>query len=413
VNLTMQMNPTLFVLADDVTGAADCAARCKSAGLPATILIEPMLIEPTMRPLPTGAVAFSSDSRFLPPAQAAEQVQTIFRTLQQAASQPADAIWYKKIDSTLRGNIGAELAAMMTLTSAVKSRPCAVIAPAFPAQGRGLVDGNLVYAQATQSLSLPKLIAEQTALPQVLVGLATVRAGVAELTRHFQAHYATGAQLFVADALTDADLQTLYTAAQVALPQALFCGSAGLMGVIAATLVAAQGGKPASADQPPPTIARPLLAVVGSGSVMAQRQLMRLRQLPALDLYQVDPDTPAKISMIAGSGDNHHCALRLPPPVANAQLDGETARQYAATLGAAALAQIQQRRPRALLLVGGDTTFYLLHLLGITALQVEAELFPGMPLTTGLTADGQRYQIILKAGNHGDEETLATLFTWS
>jgi uncharacterized protein YgbK (DUF1537 family) len=52
-------------------------------------------------------------------------------------------------------------------------------------------------------------------------------------------------------------------------------------------------------------------------------------------------------------------------------------------------------------------------LLGITALQVEAELFPGMPLTTGLTADGQRYQIILKAGNHGDEETLATLFTWS
>ncbi len=402
----MNANPTLFVLADDVTGAADCAARCKGAGLPATILLGQ-----TSSPLPTGAVAFSSDSRFLPPDQAAERVQTLFQGLQ-PLTQVEDALWYKKIDSTLRGNIGAELAAMMTLTSAVRSRPCAVLAPAFPAQGRGLVDGNLVYAQAAQSLSLPRLLAEQTALPQAMVGLATVRAGIAELTQKLQAYYAAGAQLFIADALTEADLQTLYAAAQVALPHALFCGSAGLMGVIATALVEAQGDKPQRADQSPASITHPLLAVVGSGSVMAQRQLARLRQLSGLDLYEVDPDGLKGVRMIAGNGNNPRCALHLPPPAADAQLDGETARQYAAMLGAAALAQIQQRRPHTLLLVGGDTTFYLLHLLGITALQVEAELFPGMPLTTGLAANGQRYQIILKAGNHGDEGTLATLFTW-
>ncbi|MCE7987456.1 MAG: four-carbon acid sugar kinase family protein [Caldilinea sp. CFX5] len=403
----MYTNPTLFVLADDVTGAADCAARCKGAGLPATILIQP-----TDSPLPAGAVAFSSDSRFLPPPQAAERVQTLFRALQQV-TQAANAIWYKKIDSTLRGNIGAELAAMMTLASPVKSRPCAVIAPAFPAQGRGLVDGYLVYDQAAaQSLSLPKLIAEQTALPQALIGLATVRAGVTELTRHLQAQYAAGAHLFIADALTEADLQTLYQAAQIALPQALFCGSAGLMGVIAAALVAAQGGKPPPPEQPP-TIPYPMLAVVGSGSVMAHRQLTRLRQLAKLDLYEVDPGGVDGLRMVAGSGNNTRCALHLPAPAAAARLEGETARQYAATLGAAALDQIRQRHPRTLLLVGGDTAFHLLHLLGITALSVEAELFPGMPLTTGIAADGQRYQIILKAGNHGDEETLVTLFTWS
>lgn len=401
----MNANPTLFVLADDVTGAADCAARCKGAGLPATILLGQ-----ASSPLPTGAVAFSSDSRFLPPDQAAERVQTLFQGLQ-PLTQVEDAIWYKKIDSTLRGNIGAELAAMMTLTSAVKSRPCAVLAPAFPAQGRGLVDGNLVYAQAAQSLSLPRLLAEQTALPQAMVGLATMRAGVAKLTQELQAHYAAGAQLFIADALTEGDLQTLYAAAQAALPHALFCGSAGLMGVIAAALVKTKGGPSYNTDQLP-TIAHPLLAVVGSGSVMAQRQLTRLRQLSGIDFYEVDPNGLTGVQMIVGSGNNSRCALHLPPPAADAQLDGETARQYAAMLGAAALAQIQQRRPRTLLLVGGDTAFYLLHLLGITALQVEAELFPGMPLTTGIAADGQRYQIILKAGNHGDEGTLAALFTW-
>ena len=106
----MYTNPTLFVLADDVTGAADCAARCKGAGLPATILIQP-----TTSPLPTGAVALSSDSRFLPPTQAAEQVVRVFLTLQQTTAQAEGVIWYKKIDSTLRGNIGTELAAMLTL----------------------------------------------------------------------------------------------------------------------------------------------------------------------------------------------------------------------------------------------------------------------------------------------------------
>jgi len=404
----MNANSTLLVLADDVTGAADCAARCKGVGLPATILLGQ-----ASSSLPTGAVAFSSDSRFLPPDQAATRVQTLFQTLQQATAQTEGVIWYKKIDSTLRGNIGAELAAMMTLSNPVTSRPCAIIAPAFPAQGRGLVDGRLVYAQATaQNLSLPALIKQQTSLPQAMVGLTTVRAGQEELAAYLRTTYADGAQLFIADALTEGDLQTLYAAAKSALPHALFCGSAGLMGVIAAALVEAQGGKPQGADQPSPPINHPMVAVVGSGSVMAQRQLARLRQLPAIDFYQVNPGDATVTQQIIGSGANHLCALHLPPPAADARLDGETARQYAAGLGAAALAQIQQRHPRTLLLVGGDTTFYLLHLLGITTLQVEAELFPGMPLTTGLAADGQQYQIILKAGNHGDEETLAKLFTW-
>lgn len=403
----MKMNPTLFVLADDVTGAADCAARCKGAGLPATILLQL-----TGERLPVGAVACSSDSRYLPPAQAAERVQALCLALQGAAIQTEDALWYKKIDSTLRGNIGAELAAMMTLTAARKTRPCALIAPAFPAQGRGLVDGYLVYAQApTQRLHLPTLIAEQTALPQALIHLPLVRAGVEQLMAYLQEAYTAGAQLFIADALTEVDLQTLHQATTAALPHALFCGSAGLIGVIATALVAAQDGKEHTHVPPTPQIAHPMVAVVGSGSVMAQRQLARLRQLPAFDLYEVDPRQSTNVRLV-GKGNNGDCVLHLPPPGPAARLEGETARQYAATLSTAALAQLQRRQPQTLLLVGGDTAFHLLQLLGVTSLEVEAELLPGMPLTTGLAADGQRYQIILKAGNHGDEETLVTLFTY-
>lgn len=403
----MKSVPTLLILADDVTGAADCAARCKGAGLPATIVLAPS----TVASLPTGAVAVSSDSRYLAPAAAAACVHDLFRTLLQAA--PPSAIWYKKIDSTLRGNIGAELTALLALTASSTTQPCAVISPGFPAHGRGLIDGYLVYDQAaTPRLHLPTLLQQQTALPQASVGLAVVRAGVAALAATLDAGYRAGAQLLVIDALTEADLSTIYQATQQALPQALFCGSAGLMGAIATALVAAQGEMAGLALASPPRLAYPMLAVVGSGSIMAHRQLSRLRQESTVDIYEVALQQQAHVDLVAGAGNQAACVLHLLPPPPGAQLEGELARQYASTLATVAQQLIEQRLPRTLLLVGGDTAVHLLQVLGIEKLQVDAELLPGMPLTSGTTVAGQRYQIILKAGNHGDEQTLVTLFAY-
>ena len=60
----------LKILADDLTGAADTAARCRQFGLPATIFVN--IPE---RPLPPGALAFTSDSRHLTGEAAAKQTR--------------------------------------------------------------------------------------------------------------------------------------------------------------------------------------------------------------------------------------------------------------------------------------------------------------------------------------------------
>ena len=60
-------------------------------------------------PLPAGALSIVSDSRHLPPNEAAERVSSLILPL----VDTENAIWYKKIDSTLRGNLGAELDAML------------------------------------------------------------------------------------------------------------------------------------------------------------------------------------------------------------------------------------------------------------------------------------------------------------
>ena len=162
--------PRLVIVADDLTGAADSAGRAVQAGLEAVIL-------PAGDALPTDAaalpqvVAMSTDSRALPPEDAGKRVALAVGR----AIEWRPATWYKKIDSTLRGNLGAELDALVaTLGGAARVAIC----PAFPAQGRGLEDGSLVYAgDAPRSLHLPNRLAEQTDLPVATIPLSVVRSG--------------------------------------------------------------------------------------------------------------------------------------------------------------------------------------------------------------------------------------------
>ncbi|MEZ4678951.1 MAG: four-carbon acid sugar kinase family protein [Caldilineaceae bacterium] len=421
-----------MIVADDVTGAADSAARCRQAGLSAQIDLVAETAPRTGK-LAADVVAFSTDSRFLPPQSAAAQVRRLVTTL--VADYPATAIqWYKKIDSTLRGNIGSELAAMLPLVTPIGNRAHAIICPAFPAQARTLVGGYLAYAQLPpQTVHLPTLLRAQCDLTVGTLPLSTIRAGADAVCGALQELHSKGITLIVADGESEADLASLCEGASTTLPHALFCGSAGLVGVLAA-LVAKQAKNVSSAAQPQSIGTgfnakpndRPLLSVVGSGSIMAQRQLAYLRNKGAALMLELDPaqsrdaireSVQARIVNVLAQPDVEQpsaIVVHLPPPTVDVQLEGAQARQSAALLTEAAAIVIEAMAltaspPIRLLVVGGDTAVHLLHRLGVGRLWVREEILPGMPLTEGNDQQGTTFQIILKAGNHGDEGTLATL----
>ena len=216
VALTTRVSPlmssaSLLIVADDLTGAADCAARCRHAGLPATIVVQAPRL-----PLPPGALAFTTDSRHLDPARAAQRV----RTMVGALVGVTNAVWYKKIDSTLRGNLGSELDALLDTLG----HPYALVCPAFPAHGRGLLDGRLTGAPV-QPVHLPTLLAHQSQRAVAALPLAAVRAGSERLAAHVAEMRAGRARVLVVDALSEDDLHTIVAAAAQALPDALLCGS--------------------------------------------------------------------------------------------------------------------------------------------------------------------------------------------
>ena len=388
----------LIIVADDLTGAADCAARCHTAGLSATILVNSQTAAMAQWP-DRDVVALNFDSRHLSPTAAAERVRTRLAPLA-AAAQPV--IWYKKIDSTLRGNIGAELEAMLPLITPAGQQPCAIISPAFPAQRRGLQQGMLVYELSTAARHLPSMLAEQSALPVALIELKTVRQGTAQLAQQLQQQVAAGTQLLVVDGMSDCDLQTIVQATRQTLPQALLCGSAGMV-LPLATLLRPNLPETVRLPRSERSSNTHTLVIVGSASEMAHRQIATVARdgrAAILVAQDATADTPA-------IGSN--CLLHLPKPDIDVAVEGATARQMAGLLVNQACQQIEEMLPQSLILVGGDTAQLTMAQLGIQQLDVIDECQPGMPLSIGVDAKGIARQIILKAGNHGDEESLLNL----
>lgn len=387
--------PKLVVIADDLTGAADTAARCVQAGLSAEIWLErsPALASDAIS---TGVVSLSTDSRFLPPEEANDRVSDALAAL----SAWSGVVWYKKIDSTLRGNLGAELDAMLAMLPAT----VAVVCPAFPAQGRGLQDGALVYAGAAPK-HLPTLLRQQSTLPVGAIGLNTVRQGPDALASAIDALRKRGERVLVVDGMTESDLGTVVAAAQQA-GNCLLCGSAGLVAPLASRLAATQRPRVETHAMIPPG---PILALVGSGSDRAHRQIAQVSKSHAMRVRSLAHGWYGADLVGAQSHPVGDWLIHLAKPDSAVALEGAVARAEAARLADIAYAAVERLQPGVLFVVGGDTAYYVLRRLGIQRLIVTEELLPGIPLTFGTDRWGTRRGIVLKPGNFGDEQTLITL----
>ncbi len=407
----------LLVIADDLSGAADSAVACTRTGLHATVILGHAIHESR-----TEVLAIDCNTRELAPQQAAGRVAQL---CERYLSTP-DLVVFKKIDSTLRGNIGSELAAILAVRRSSSSSGrhiVIVLAPAFPASGRTTVDarqfvhGVPLHESETWSSypdksppHLPSYLAT-AGLRVAALGLNKIRTGNEDLIQSMKMASRESDVLFC-DAETDDDLGAIAEASKVLGRETIWAGSAGLAYHLprAAGLV----GKPGpwiTSNSFGTKLAGPTLILVGTMSSVTRQQVEALVALGNIELHPLAPST-----LLAGpsSGPWSEFSARLTdnlqagrdsivvlePDTQLERLDGPAIakalgimiKPYADAIG-------------ALVASGGETARSILDCLGIDQLRVIEELEPGLPVSL---VEGWRRPllVITKAGAFGTPNTL-------
>ncbi|MFE5300562.1 four-carbon acid sugar kinase family protein [Streptomyces sp. NPDC056632] len=369
------MSPsTVVVLADDLTSAADGAAPFRRSGHRALVLFAPEAHGP-------GVTAVDLGTRLLAEPEAAA------RTGEAAEAYAGADLLVKTVDSTLRGHVAAELRAAL----AGSGRRAAVLAPAFPTEGRTTVGGvqyvrgvRVDASEFARDPAHPVRTADLTELLPEAVLVEPGHAGSADLPR-----LVDSGGVFVCSAVTEADLDAVVAA--VPRPQdILWVGSPGL----AAALARRHTRRPADPLPELPAVRRPL-TVVGSANPASRRQL-------------------AALHAESGKRGPHDTATTPPPRASVRTLHTPDERSADSTglldrLAGAAVEMIRERRADGLVLTGGETAAAVLGALGATGIELYDEPEPGIARGTLHGPTAPRLPVLVKAGGFGDDGTLVRL----
>jgi D-threonate/D-erythronate kinase len=381
----------IAVIADDLTGAADTGVQFVHAGYRTAVFFRATEILAD----DLDAVAVDTDSRAMPAGFAAKRVLDASHVARGARTV------YKKVDSTLRGNVAAELAA--ALGGARRDR--VIVAPAFPAAGRTTVGGiqrvHGVPVDETEMANDPHTPVSEAHVPSLLANaFSSVGAlGVEDLADHERVRRTLEyCECVVADAERDADLEALVRAVPDPA-RVLWAGSAGLALALGSVYPGPCAGD-ASVQRAP---VRPVLVVVGSLSGVAREQVRRL----VVEYGQVDVPVggeqgdavqkaveAARVALAGGT-----CAVIRSPEERVASSDsvlGELA-EVAALLSDEGLFE-------GLVLTGGATAVGVAQGLGASGIRLEGEVETGVPM--GALIGPRPYPVVTKAGGFGGPDTL-------
>lgn len=430
----------LLIIADDLTGAADCGIPCLAAGLETVVVLK------DDEPIPSAdVVSVDAATRQLSAAQAAEQTTRLARRY----SSPQTQALFKKLDSTLRGHVAEEIAAVLSVSRALHgARSLAIVAPAFPQMGRTMVGGRLwvrgVPVETTElwhreALNafpyLPDRLSEH-GLRTTHIDLHTVRSG--ERLSGALAGASAEHDAVVCDAETDADLRAIVRAGVALQTSIVWAGSAGLAAQLPQTLRI--GREPSKSVLPPPALRPalwvggakpplngaslasngPLLFVIGSPSQASREQIPALVANREIESVMVSLSTLRQGAHSAVWVDltrrlerafstRRDIVLSLDMegrPGADNQVSAH-ADVAALTSALATLVSPYAARCSGFVLTGGETARSVLDSLGVATLRLVGEVEPGIPLSLATVASGSRcVPVVTKAGAFGSRQSL-------
>lgn len=389
-----------LIIADDFTGSNDTGVQMKKRGIHTEVVLFPESLR-----LVRGSMVLDTESRNMPKQDSYNKVYKMVQTVFEKAQFD---IVFKKIDSTIRGNIKEEVKAVHELYKADKI----VFAPAFPKIGRTTAEGihylNGVRILETEMAKDPynpvvedniTVILQDIDGPVTHHGLEEIRSGIIDLS-------ASVCHTFDTEEISD--LENIVKACNVEGQKTLWIGSAGLADALFDSIVPHY----------------PSLAIVGSISQVSEKQIgfasfegAPVVLVPAENLLKQEGlDKYAQI-VAQHIKDGHNTILTS----STKRADYEKSIEVAKTLGIdakAASKHVQESlgilaklildsvTVSGIFLTGGDTAISVIHSLSCSGSTIISELTTGVVLSE---LNGGAYgglPIVTKAGAFGTPETI-------
>lgn len=407
----------LLILADDLTGALDTGIQFVAAGASTRVVLDPHYdlrqVDPQVQVL-----VVDTESRHIAPEDAAALIRSIVR---QAVELSVSCI-YKKTDSALRGNVGAELGAALEASGTEQLH----FIPAYPKtkrttkNGIHYIDGipvgqsvfrndpfnPVLYSQVAEILS------EGSGQPMV-----SVKKGEA-------AGNLPGIQIY--DAETDEDILERSRELKAKGKLTLLAGCAGFASVLSELMDLR--GKPAETLELPGAF----LMACGSVNPITREQVKEAVDSGRFQYFPIPPEeclTPhwftaeekGRVQVQAWAdclARGEKCILDtndIPGRVTAyeyARQKGWTLEdvrhQIPAAMGEALRALLKKNVEATLMVTGGDVLMGFMREMGICEIEPVQELFTGTVLSY-VQIQGKKQPLVSKSGGFGSPDLLLQL----
>lgn len=378
-------DPHILCLADDLTGALEVGSKFAACRLSSLVCSD--LCVQIAAAAGTQALVIDAQTRHLEPAQAEA---TVCRLAREGFRTGLRCV-YKKTDSTLRGNIAAELRGLM---SSYPGMPL-LYAPAYPSLGRTVRNGCL-YVEGVpvnqSSFGRDRLNpAREAHIPTLLQPLPVISIRTGEL-----AGMRPGT-VYVFDGVTEDEVREVAQIITRSDQLVLAAGPAAL-----AQNLAELARLPRCRPEPTPVIAS-CLVINGSRH---EQSLLQIRAAVEAGWLQGAPgEVPALISRCGW------VLMELPAPPSSSPT------RFASRMGEVAMELLSRIDLDAVVIFGGDTSRGIVDALGRPPLYPVAEVLPGVPVAKILAADlagrapgrNRDLYLITKAGGFGPPDVLARI----
>jgi D-threonate/D-erythronate kinase len=396
----------VLVIADDLTGANATGALFARLGLRTRTLAAGS--GQTCSPQRTDVTVVTTGTRRLPPKAAAARVAEVL------GGQHDPQLLVKRVDTTLRGPIAAELAVMLAHRRGQRpGRVAALAVPAYPAAGRITV-GGLHLLDGTPLARGPAAVdpvtpVHSSRVAELLVAgtpltAAEVHLDVLDGDDHAVAETLAAAldsaDVTVVDAATDADLARLAAAAASIRPD-----MADIVAVDSGPFGAAYCdalGITAQARR------HPVLVVVGSPAEKTRRQLEAATHATGARIHMVGEDLGSgEVAALAIDAIDAGAAVvgwHVPP--LSPDRDRTWAQQVPSWLAAAARQVLAARQVAGVFACGGEVAAATLDGLQARGLDITAEVQPLVVAGRIIGGPWNRLPIVTKGGLVGDENAI-------